>query len=1019
MAQRSSEVDSGGTVVIAATFAAEPLEPVLCFWLKTLGLPLEVRFAGYNQVFQELLTPASDFGSNRSGVNVLLIRLEDYARAQHSSSEDVREVLARTVRELSEAVAGFVERSRVPLLIGLLPVSAEATASWTFSSQSLVSELTAQLAGLPRVTLLDPVECSRYAPESCFDPIQDELGHVPYTAEYFAALGSVLARKIHALKVPARKVLVLDCDNTLWKGVVGEDGIEGIGLSAGFLALQRFASEQHAQGTLICLCSKNAEQDVLDVFEKRGEMLLKIDQIVAHRINWQSKTENLLALAEELNLGLDSFVFLDDSAVECGQIREALPQVLTLELPHESELEAFLQHLWVFDKVATTEVDKTRTQLYRDNVARHRFQRQSGSIGDFIRGLNLEIEIDAPQAGDWARLSQLTQRTNQFNFTTIRRTEAELRALLDQGADCVCVRVRDRFGDYGLVGMVVSMPRGEDLWIDTWLLSCRVLGRGVEHAMLRRVGQLASERGLSNVVLELRPTAKNAPARLFADNVASNYKTELEGTVEYRIPRDVALAVEHQPGSAHDQQMAAAAGEGDGAHSSAPPPAIQVAPYDSIARLASARAVNDAVLAARPRRRRASTLGPQPKSELEARLVSVWEELLGVDGIQVEDDFFELGGSSLLAVALFSRLAKEFGARLPLSTIMEAPTVRALARRLDASHSHEANATVIELGLGSGPTALFLIHDGDGEILLYRGLSRLLPPGIAVFGLSPKTLPGVPLAHGSVQEMAAYQVEQVRRLRPHGPYLLGGLCAGGVIAMEMAAQLEQAGEAVALVALFDSASPTAHRKTGLVSARRLDRARELLTSTGASTLPWSERAREVLSTAAVRARNVARYELGQSGRKLSEKVRFRLLRQFLAHDVAWPAWLPSLSVRAIVNQAEALHSPSRVRRARVVLFRAIEAEGQPGFRHLFEEPCFGWSEHVDGEFTAIDVPGDHSTLLQEPHVAAVARELRALVSSTCSETEIEIEQYPELEVASPVSESSMPALSTEELLRAG
>jgi FkbH-like protein len=1001
-----------------------------------LGLPLAVRFAGYNQVFQELLSPSSDFGSNRSGVNVLLVRLEDYARAQHSSAEatssqapsgrrpttsskassnEVREVLARTVRELSEAVAGFVERSRVPLLIGLLPVSPGATAGWDFSSQSLVDELAVQLSGLPRVTLLNPTECSRYAPETCFDPIQDELGHVPFTGEYFAALGSVLARKIHALKVPARKVLVLDCDNTLWKGVVGEDGIEGIGLSAGFLALQRFASEQHAQGTLICLCSKNAEQDVLDVFEKRGDMLLRIEHVVAHRINWQSKTENLLALAEELNLGLDSFVFVDDSAVECGQIREALPQVLTLELPEEAEIESFLRHLWVFDKVATTDVDKSRTQLYRDNVARHRFQQKAGSIGDFIRGLNLEIEIDVPEASDWARLSQLTQRTNQFNFTTIRRNEAELRALVDQGAHCACVRVRDRFGDYGLVGMVVSMARGEDLWVDSWLLSCRVLGRGVEHAMLRHVGQLAAERGLSNVVLELRPTAKNAPARLFADNVAGDYKLERDGAVEYRIPRDVALGAQHQPGSPHDEEMAAAAGDGE--PSRVLPPATQVVPYDSIARLANARAVNEAVLAARPRRR-VSTLRPHPKSELEARLVRVWEELLGVDGIDVEDDFFELGGTSLIAVALFSRLASEFGARLPLSTIMEAPTVRALARRLDPSHSRKSDGTVIELGRGSSSTALFLIHDGDGETLLYRGLSRLLPPGLAVFGLSPKTLPGVPLAHCSVQEMAAYQVEQVRRLRPLGPYLLGGLCAGGVIAMEMAAQLEQAGEVVALVALFDSASPTAHRIGGLVSARRLDRARELLTS-GDSTATWSERAREVLSTAAARARNVARYEIEQNGRKLSEGFRFRLLRQLLARDLPWPAWLPSLSVRAIINQVEAVHSPSRVRRAHVALFRAIEAAGQPGFRHLFEEPCFGWSEHVAGDLTAIDVPGDHSTLLQEPHVAVVARELRALISSTCSETETVAEQYPDLELASPVSESSMPALSAEELLRAG
>ena len=1003
MSLRAGESEYDGTVAIAASFAAEPIEPVLSFWLKTLGLPFAVRFAGYGQVFQELLTPESELGSNRSGVNVLLVRLEDLVRSSRSGSVE-REALARTTTELSDAIATFVERSKVPLVIGLLPVSQEATAELGFSTQPLVDELAQGLSGLSRVTLLTPAECACYAPSTCFDPIQDELGHVPYTSEYFAALGSALARKIHALRVPARKVLVLDCDNTLWRGVVGEDGVDGIGLTPGSLALQRFAIEQQAQGTLICLCSKNAEADVIDVFERRVEMLLKLEHIVSHRINWQSKVENLTALADELNLGLDSFVFVDDSAIECGQIREALPQVLTLELPAEPEVEGFLRHLWAFDKAAVTEVDKERTRLYRDNVARQRLQRQSTSIGDFIRGLQLEIEIESPRDDEWARCAQLTQRTNQFNFTTLRRSESELREFVAQGGECLAVRVRDRFGDYGLVGLVAFSCRDRELSVDNWLLSCRVLGRGVEHAMLRHVGRVAAERGLSHVVLELRPTSKNLPARIFADSVAKDGAVEREGAIDYRIACDMAVAAEYRPGSLSDGQSAADTGEGV---STAPPPALRLAPFERIAReLARAAAVQDAVLAARPRQRREAP-PEQDVTETERRLRAVWEELLGIDGIGVDDDFFELGGSSLLAVQLFSRLASEFGVRLPLTTIIEAPTLRALSQRLDANRSGSSTETVLQLGQGSGPVALFLIHDGDGETLLYRGLSRLLPSDVTVYGMSPKRLPGIPLAHGSIEEMAAYQIEQMRRIRPRGPYLLGGLCGGGIIAFEMAAQLERAGDEVSLVALFDAASPTAHRKSGLVSARRMERARELLKDGEASSRSVA-RALGIVSMAAERGRNVVRYELEQTRRKVSDALRFKVLREVLARGSSWPAWIPSLSFRAIVDHAEKEYTPGRLRRTRVALFRATGADGQPGFRYLYEESCLGWSAHVGGEFLTIDVPGNHSSMLQEPYVADLARELSGLLPSR--EGQVDSDRYP-------ASESNVPVYRADELLR--
>ena len=198
-----------------------------------------------------------------------------------------------------------------------------------------------------------------------YDSLRDELAHIPFTEEHFASIALAIVRKVHALRVPAHKVLVLDCDNTLWHGVVGEDGIDGIAIPPAQIDLQRFAIDQQANGTLVCLASKNAERDVLDVFENRADMMLKLENIVAHRINWRSKPENISSLAEELGLGLDSFVFIDDNPVECAQVKAALPQVVTLQLPPDAAVPQFLAHLWVFDKVSVTLEDTRRTKMYQ------------------------------------------------------------------------------------------------------------------------------------------------------------------------------------------------------------------------------------------------------------------------------------------------------------------------------------------------------------------------------------------------------------------------------------------------------------------------------------------------------------------------------------------------------------------------------------------------------------------------------------------------------------------------------
>ena len=313
--------------------------------------------------------------------------------------------------------------------------------------------------------------------------------------------------------------MALDCDNTLWKGVVGEDGPRGITVGPGMKALQEFVVAQQAAGMVVCLVSKNVEADVLEAFDLRDDFPLRRDHLVSWRISWEPKSKALMELAEELNLGLDSFIFIDDNPVECAEVRSALPQVLTIQAPPDEGFVDLLRHSWAFDRLKVTEEDRRRTEMYRLNADRTRLESQASDIGAFLASLELKVDIGAPSEAQWSRVSQLTQRTNQFNFSTVRRSEAEVRQLDRSGLECLRVEVSDRFGDYGLVGVAIFGPSGDALAVDTMLLSCRVLGRGVEHAMYAHLGKLALEQGLAFVEARFVPSPKNEPAAKFLDSL--------------------------------------------------------------------------------------------------------------------------------------------------------------------------------------------------------------------------------------------------------------------------------------------------------------------------------------------------------------------------------------------------------------------------------------------------------------------------------------------------------------------
>ena len=333
-------------IAISATFTAEAIQPGLAFWASELGLPHEIRFAGYGQLFQQLLDPASLFARNRGGFNVALVRFEDWRAAGEEES----------VARLAEAVRSAAARFQSPLIVAVCPPAFAA----------LEGRLTAGIADLPGVYVIPSEEIrARYPVAEVYDSLGAELGHVPYTPVFFAALATAVARRIHAIATPPRKVVVLDCDDTLWKGICGEDGPLGIAIDPPRRALQGFMAERRRAGYLLALCSKNNEEDVLDTFRAHPEMPLRIGDFAARRINWEAKSTNLESLAEELDLGLDSFILVDDNPKECTEVQAALPEVLALPLPADpAQIPAFLQHVWAFDRARITEEDRRRPEWY-------------------------------------------------------------------------------------------------------------------------------------------------------------------------------------------------------------------------------------------------------------------------------------------------------------------------------------------------------------------------------------------------------------------------------------------------------------------------------------------------------------------------------------------------------------------------------------------------------------------------------------------------------------------------------
>lgn len=523
-------------VIVAGTFSAEPLMSSLKLWCTAFGIPVEFESAGFNQVQQALLNPDSSFRRNVGGVNVILTRVEDLFDGGDVRSESLLAAISQFAEEFPQLL----------VVANLPPVVSRHSELDRDSATRLRDQWSQSLSAMKGIQCLDFAGIvERIGTLAAANPEGERIAAVPYSADVYEQLGIAIARQVRCRRVPPKKVLALDADGVLWGRVLGEEGIDGIELGSGeaecpFQRFQRAVQRLKARGVLLVVVSRNELSDVQQVFYSHPGMILRSGDIAAWRVNWQLKSQNLREIARELNLGLDSIVFVDDDPANQLEVQAALPEVTVVPLPQEPGLFAeTLERLWCFDALSSTEADAQRTQMIQQEHARQSLRNETLDLETYLASLNLRVVMRLATAEDMPRVAQLTQKTNQFNLSLKRRSEAELGRLTSDYSIFV-IEVQDRFGDYGLVGIcILRRPSGdsESVEIETLLISCRALGRGVEDATLFGIVELARSWGGRKLEATLTVGPRNQPVvdflvrRGFAQADTNRFSLAADATV--------------------------------------------------------------------------------------------------------------------------------------------------------------------------------------------------------------------------------------------------------------------------------------------------------------------------------------------------------------------------------------------------------------------------------------------------------------------------------------------------------
>ncbi len=492
------------------------------------GLGLSVFDADYNQIDAQVMDPGSELYAFAPNAVLIQMCTEKLYEAFCAASLDRRAAFAedtfRRIRRIWEQIGAnlpvTIAQCNFPLMDdGAFGQYGNKTAdSFLFQQRKLNYLLMEGCQEVKNVCLIDLDALQASLGRSVFsDPKLYYIAKMPISMEALPRAAKAVVDMIQALRGAVKKCVVLDLDNTLWGGVIGDDGLSGIqigelGLGHAFSDFQAWLKELKNRGMLLAVCSKNNDDIAREPFEKHPEMVLRLEDISMFVANWEDKASNIRNIQKTLNIGMDSLVFLDDNPFERDLVRSMIPEITVPELPEDPAMYLqYLRGLGLFEMASYSADDSRRTQQYREQAERSVFETSFASYDAYLEGLAMQAAAAPFDAFHYPRIAQLTQRSNQFNLRTVRYTEAEIEAVArDDSRITLYFMLKDKFGDHGLISVVILDKQEDALFVSEWLMSCRVLKRGMEEFIVNRIIRTAAENGFRRVVGEYIPTAKNA-----------------------------------------------------------------------------------------------------------------------------------------------------------------------------------------------------------------------------------------------------------------------------------------------------------------------------------------------------------------------------------------------------------------------------------------------------------------------------------------------------------------------------
>ena len=525
-------------ISILSSFTLEGLSETLIVKCAEKDIKCKTFVSGYNQYNQEILKDNSQLHNFSPEITFLILDPRKifgslFYNSYELSKEQRIDFVNKKFNEIKELIDFFKSKSKSKLVISnfWVPTYSPYGISETkteFGFREMIKQLNQNLLDKVQdedsVYLLDMDRfVSKYGEENTFDFQQYFFGDIQISIKFIPHLANELMSFVIAYLGISKKCIVLDLDNTLWGGIAGEDGVDGIKLGHGppgnaFLEFQEHLLSLFHRGIILAVNSKNNPEDALKIFREHPNIVLKEDNFANLKINWNDKVENMNEIAKELNIGLDSIVYFDDDPINREFMKMALPQVKTVELPDDpSQFSKILQNLNEFSSFVVTKEDSDRGKMYSEQRKRDELKASVISYDEFLKNLGLVISIKKADDFTIPRISQLTLKTNQFNLTTKRYQEEDIRKF-SRGEDFLvsCTQVEDKFGDNGITGVFIVKKDNSKEWIiDTFLLSCRIIGKEIEKTMMEQIFQQAKCNGVERIRAKFIPTQKNKPAEKF------------------------------------------------------------------------------------------------------------------------------------------------------------------------------------------------------------------------------------------------------------------------------------------------------------------------------------------------------------------------------------------------------------------------------------------------------------------------------------------------------------------------